>query len=252
MAHSSRRSRITPAAFDAAYDEFVRPGGFHELDNYYDISRDRYLLTLGYLADIDLPPNPKVLDVGGGQMAILAAKLLGVDATIGDISEEYRAPADKAGIGFAVCNLLDDDPPAFKGAFDLVVLAEVVEHLPMPPYLVLKKVRSWLKPGGALLVTTPNLFRLRNLARMVRGRDLFDRFMMPRDNVSLGHQTEYSAPHLGWHIREAGFTLERMEHDQLGATGFSLKARLARKLLAPLRLRKAWREELVAVGRNPA
>jgi hypothetical protein len=75
--------------------------------------------------------------------------------------------------------------------------------------------------------------------------------MLPRNGVSLGHQTEYSAKHLGWHIREAGFTLERMEHDQLGATGFSWKARTARKLLAPLRLRKAWREELVAIGRNP-
>jgi 2-polyprenyl-3-methyl-5-hydroxy-6-metoxy-1,4-benzoquinol methylase len=252
VAASSSRSRITDAAFDAAYGEFVRPGGFHELDSYYTISRDRYFLTLGYLAEIDLPEHAKVLDIGGGQMAILAAKLLGMDTTIGDISEDFRAPADKAGIGFAVCNLLDDDPPAFKGAFDAVVLAEVVEHLPMPPYLILQKVRSWLKPGGALLVTTPNLFRLRNLVRMIRGRDLFDTFMMPRNNVSLGHQTEYSAKHLGWHIREAGFTLERMEHDQLGATGFSVKARLARKLLAPLRLRKAWREGLVAVGRNPA
>lgn len=251
MPAAPRRSPIDPAAFDAVYDQFVRPGGFHERDGYYTISRDRYFLTLGYLADVGLPQPPKILDVGGGQMAILAAKLLGADATIGDISDDYRAPADKAGCAFAVCNLLEDDPPAFKGAFDMVVLAEVVEHLPMPPYLILQKVRSWIKPGGALLVTTPNLFRLRNLARMIRGRDLFDTFMLPRNDVSLGHQTEYSAKHLGWHIREAGFTLELMKHDQLGATGFSFRARLARKLLAPLQLREAWREELVAVGRNP-
>jgi SAM-dependent methyltransferase len=247
----SRRSKLTRSAFDAVYDTFVRPGGFHELDSYYEISRERYFLTLGYLADLDVPEPAKVLDVGGGQFAILASKLFGDDATIGDISEAYRKPADTAGVGFTVCNLLDDDPPSFKNAFDVIVLAEVVEHLPMPPYLILGKVRGWLKPGGALLLTTPNLFRLRNLARMVRGRDLFDTFMLPRNGVSLGHQTEYSAAHLGWHVREAGFTLERMEHDQLGATGFSWKARAARKLLAPLRLRKAWREHLVAVGRNP-
>jgi SAM-dependent methyltransferase len=249
---ASRRSRLTRPAFDAAYDQFVRPGGFHELDSYYAISRERYFLTLGYLADLHLPSPAKVLDVGGGQFAILASKLFGDKATIGDIGDAYRAPADAAGVDFTVCNLLDDDPPAFHAAFDLVVLAEVVEHLPVPPYLILGKIRSWLKPGGALLITTPNLFRPRNVVRMLRGRDPFDKFMMPRGGVSLGHQTEYSAEHLGWHIREAGFTLERMEYDQLGQTGFSRAARVARTLLAPLRLRKAWREELVAIGRNPA
>jgi len=134
----------------------------------------------------------------------------------------------------------------------VIVLAEVVEHLPVPPYVILSKVRTWLKPGGLLLLTTPNLFRLRNLVRMALGRDPFDIFRMPRDDVSLGHQTEYSARHLAWHIREAGFTLERLEHDQLGQTGFSWKARVARKLVSPLQLRKAWREELVAIARNPA
>lgn len=247
----SRRSKLTRSAFDAAYDRLVRPGGFHELNSYYDTSRERYFRTLGYLADLDLPDPAKVLDVGGGQFAILASALFGDDATVGDIGDDYRAPADEAGVKFTVCNLLEDDPPSFKGAFDLVILAEVVEHLPVPPYLVLSKVRGWLKPGGMLLLTTPNLFRPRNVVRMMLGRDPFDTFMLPRDGVSLGHQTEYSARHLGWHVREAGFTLERMEHDQLGATGFSWKARLARRLLAPLGWRKAWREELVAVGRNP-
>jgi len=249
---ASRRGKLTRSAFNQVYDQFVRPGGFHELNSYYERSRERYFLTLRYLADLDLPEPAKLLDVGGGQFAILASKLFGDEGTVGDIGDAYRAPADAAGVDFTVCNLLDDDPPSFRGAFDAIVLAEVVEHLPVPPYLILSKVRTWLKAGGLLLLTTPNLFRLRNLARMALGRDPFDNFMMPRDEVSLGHQTEYSAPHLAWHIREAGFTLERLEHDQLGQAGFSWKARVARKLVAPLQLRRAWREELVAVARNPA
>jgi SAM-dependent methyltransferase len=248
---TARQSKLSRSAFNTAYDEFVRPGGFHELDSYYKLSRERYYLTLGYLADLDLPEPAKLLDVGGGQFAILASKLFGDHATVGDIGDAFRAPADAAGVTFTVCNLLDDDPPSFKAAFDVIVLAEVIEHLPVPPYLILRKIRSWLKPGGALLLTTPNLFRLRNIVRMIRGRDPFDTFMLPREGVSLGHQTEYSAQHLGWHIREAGFTLERMEHDQLGQAGFSWKARIARKLLSPLQARKAWREELVAIARNP-
>ena len=248
---ASRRRKLTRSAFNQAYDQFVRPGGFHELNSYYERSRERYFLTLRYLAELDLPEPAKLLDVGGGQFAILASKLFGDEGTVGDIGDAYRAPADAAGVNFIVCNLLDDDPSSFRGAFDLIVLAEVVEHLPVPPYLILAKVRTWLRPGGLLLLTTPNLFRLRNLARMALGRDPFDNFMMPRDEVSLGHQTEYSARHLAWHIKEAGFSLERLEHDQLGQAGFSWKARVARKLVAPLQLRKAWREELVAIARNP-
>ncbi|WP_341632045.1 class I SAM-dependent methyltransferase [Sphingomonas agri] len=249
--NATRRSKLTRPAFDAAYDTFVRPGGFHELDSYYSISRERYFLTLGYLVELNLPEGAKLLDVGGGQFAILSSKLFGYQATVGDIGDDFRTPADSADVSFVVCNLLHDDPAAFRGQFDVVVLAEVIEHLPVPPYVVLSKVRSWLKPGGALLLTTPNLFRLRNIVRMIRGRDPFDTFMLPRDGISLGHQTEYSAEHLAWHIREAGFLLDEIAHDQLGHTGFSWKARAARKLLAPLRLRKIWREELVAVARNP-
>ena len=77
-----RRSRLTRAAFNAIYDRFVRPGGFHELNSYYAVSRERYFLTLSYLADLDLPQPAKLLDVGGGQFAILASKLFGDDASL--------------------------------------------------------------------------------------------------------------------------------------------------------------------------
>jgi len=36
-----RRSKLTRAAFNAVYDTFVRPGGFHELNSYYSVSRER-------------------------------------------------------------------------------------------------------------------------------------------------------------------------------------------------------------------
>lgn len=249
---TARRAELTRAAFDAAYERFVRTAGFFEPGGYYDLSRERYWLTLGYLADIRLPRPAAILEIGGGQMAILAEKLFGDDGTVGDISESYRAPVDAAGVRWEKINLMEDDPASCQGRFDAIVLAEVIEHLPIPPYVILGKLRRWLKPDGVVLLTTPNLFRLRNLARMAMGRDPFDRFILPRPDIGLGHQTEYSAKHLGWQIREAGFALETMAHDQLGVAGFSVKARVARRLLAPLRLRKAWREELVAVGRNPA
>lgn len=252
MASTTQARQLDRARFDSVYDEFILNAGFFEPGDYYELSRERYWKTLGYLARARVPSPAKVLEIGGGQVAILAAKLFGDEATVADISDTYNAPVLGAGVGFEKCNLMEDDPPQFAGRFDVVVLAEVVEHLPIPPYVILSKVRKWLTPDGIVLITTPNLFRLRNLARMVLGRDLFDQFILPRPDVGLGHQTEYSAVHLDWQLREAGFAVECMEHDQLGQIGHSTKARLARRLLMPLLARKKWREELVAIGRNQA
>ncbi|MDO8944621.1 MAG: hypothetical protein Q7U75_15670, partial [Desulfobacterales bacterium] len=76
-----------------------------------------------------------------------------------------------------------------------------------------------------------------------------DRFMLPQPGQGLGHQLEYSANHLSWQIERAGMSRIFIEHDELGRVGHSPGARLARRLLAPLRLRPIWRDGLVAAAR---
>ena len=63
---------------------------------------------------------------------------------------------------------------------------------------------------------------------------------------------EYSGGHFGWQVRKARFDVQAIRRDQLRAVGHSLKARIARILLAPLSLRDAWKDELVVVDRLPA
>lgn len=131
-----------------------------------------------------------MLEVGGGQLAILADKLLGHTAVVGDVSTEYGEAVSEAAIEHVVCNLMDDDPAIFQNRFDVVALLEVIEHIPLLSYIIISKIAKWLKPGGYLLITTPNLFRLRNLVRMVMGRDLFDQLTYPQPGQGLGHQVE--------------------------------------------------------------
>jgi len=237
--------------FDTIYDEYVLDGGFFEEGDYYERARERYWHTLLYYAALDLPHPVDVLEVGGGQLAILSNKIFGDRATVGDVSSEYSQSITSAGLPLVVCNLLKDDPPEFKGRFHMVGLFEVIEHIPQPGYVVLSKVATWLRPGGFILLTTPNLFRLRNLARMVACRDLFDHFLYPEPGQGLGHQLEYSADHLRWQIERAGLEAVTIAHDQLGQSGHSKFARAARRLTAPLRLRDKWKEGLVAVARRP-
>jgi SAM-dependent methyltransferase len=246
------KNKTSRFEFDVTYDKYILNSDFLEYDGYYLIEKNRYWHTFRHYCEIDLPDNAEILEIGGGQLAILANKILHHKAVVGDVSAAYDKSVSGADIEHVVCDLIDDDPSDFQGRFDIIALLEVIEHIPVPGYITLSKAGKWLKPGGHILITTPNLFRLRNLVRMFMGRDFLDYFTYPQPGQGLGHQLEYSAEHLRWQIERAGLEVVTIVHDQLGQTGHSTLARAARFLTAPLRARHKWREELVAIARLPA
>jgi SAM-dependent methyltransferase len=112
--------------------------------------------------------------------------------------------------------------------FGIVVLVEVIEHLPVPPDVLFKRIQRFLKLGGLIFSTTPNLFRIRNLIRIVLDIEFLDRFVLPEGGQNLGHKLGYSAGHLKWQIERSGMTVVLLDHDELGRVGHSRKASLAR------------------------
>lgn len=237
--------------FDRIYNEHVIGSPFLEVPEYYEIARERYWRSLQILCEIGIDPSLKVVEFGGGQMCLLLKYMFDMDVTVADISEDYRGPIDAAGLQFVVGNVMVDPPVAAGRTFDLVIMLEVIEHIPEPPLATFRRLAKILSPGGRIYLTTPNLFRLRNIARMIRGKDFLDYFMPPMKDVGLGHQMEYSLEHMRWQIEQADLEVQHISHDQLGVSGHSAKARLARKLLSPL-TRGRWQEELVAMARLPA
>ena len=65
------------------------------------------------------------------------------------------------------------DWPAVEPA-DLVVLAEVIEHLNVSPKQTFRCCASWLTRGGYLIVQTPNAVSLSRRLWMLLGRQPFD------------------------------------------------------------------------------
>jgi SAM-dependent methyltransferase len=238
------------AQFDSIYDSCVVGGGFFENDDYYRHDKERYWHSLHFLCRLDIPMPARILEIGGGQLALLCKTLFGDHCTVADISERFAAPLIKADINHVTFNLMEPELGQLVGEFDVIVLLEVIEHLPIPAYVAIERIKPLLKPDGYLLLTTPNLFRLRNLIRMLLGVEFLDRFTLPQPGQGLGHQLEYSADHLRWQLERAGMDVTMLVHDSLGRKGHSAKARLARKLLAPLELRPIWRDGLVAAARK--
>jgi SAM-dependent methyltransferase len=58
---------------------------------------------------------------------------------------------------------------SWETPFDVVVCADVLEHLPHPEEL-LARVRTWLRPGGTLLVSVPNVANLTVRLALLTGR----------------------------------------------------------------------------------
>jgi SAM-dependent methyltransferase len=240
------------AAFDEAYARLILGGNFFELDAYYRGNRSRYRRTFELLSSLPLPSPARLLEVGGGQMALLSRCLYGDQCTVGDVNEAFNSTLLEQGIQFLKCDLLRDDLP-FDEELDVVVLLEVVEHMPVPLHEILEKVARWIKPGGYLFCTTPNLYRLRNVVRLALGLRVFDFFFIPEESKSIGHPFEYYDAHLRFHIERAGFDVESIELKQLHGfeSGATTLAQVGRFLSTPLLANPIWRDSLVAVAKKP-
>ena len=129
----------------------------------------------------------------GAKMALLAHHLWGDDPFVVDIDPSGFERLTELGVTAVTADLARDELP-YLAAFDAVFLCEVIEHLPIPGHVALARLRRTLRSDGVLLCTTPNLYRLRNLAYLAMGRPLFDHFDLPGSG-GCGHVLEYSAEH---------------------------------------------------------
>jgi SAM-dependent methyltransferase len=95
-----------------------------------------------------------------------------------------------------------------KGGFDLVLFCEIIEHLLPSPFDIVRDLAECLKPGGRLLVTTPNFFSFDRVIKMMH-RHHPSILLKPGDSFSFGahHVREYSMDELIEVVRATGLKL---------------------------------------------
>ncbi|HKR98520.1 MAG TPA: methyltransferase domain-containing protein [Candidatus Dormibacteraeota bacterium] len=92
--------------------------------------------------------------------------------------------------------------PDLEESYDVVVLAEVIEHLHVPAQLTMSYCATLLRPSGTLIVQTPNAVALHKRVRMLLGASPFEPLRLSRDNP--GHFHEYTLTELDEAARPAG------------------------------------------------
>lgn len=237
------------AAFDREYADMTRDVRWQEIPEYYPRYRTRYKTILRRFAH-ETPAMPvDVLDIGGGQLSYLAMVLWGDRATVADLDTTCFSQLRSRGIDTFEWDLARDDPPTGR-TFDAIFFSEVIEHLPVPGHVALERLRGLLRPGGLLICSTPNLYRLRNAVYLLRGRAMFDRFALPGE-CGGGHVLEYSAEHLDWQFQRAGFCDYSVELDNFTHIPQAPVDRVLALVGTPLRRIPRYRENVLVLAKAP-
>jgi 2-polyprenyl-3-methyl-5-hydroxy-6-metoxy-1,4-benzoquinol methylase len=234
--------------FKALFKTLVIGGQFHEVPAYYARYKSRYRDLLMRYAAVAPTEAQDVLDVGGGQLALMCQALWGDRAHAADIAGPNLNYLKAKGVSTTTWNLCSGAEP-FHRRFDVVFFTEVIEHLPVPGHVVLARLKRALKSKGTLFCTTPNLYRIRNLVFMLLGKRIFDHFQMPTDQ-GLGHVLEYSLEHLTWQARTAGFEKLSIELVQVHHLPNNLLFRLLYIVGSPVFFIPLYRDTLVLVAQN--
>ena len=110
----------------------------------------------------------------------------------------------------------EKDPfPYPDGHFATVLCCELIEHLTEDPMHLMSEINRIVKPGGHLVLTTPNIGSLRGIAAILEGYHpgVFTAYIRPRADgeVEARHNREYAPKEIERLLLNSGFTVTLLE-----------------------------------------
>lgn len=173
----------------------------------------------------------RVLDIGSGEGA-LAAHLAAVGNEVIAVERDARLASAATKRGVHVVNRdIEHDDLEDLGLFDVIVCADVLEHL-VEPELALFKIKRRLAPGGSLVCSIPNVAFYPVRFKLLLGRFRYiDGGIM--DRTHLHFYTRATAKEF---IEGAGFKVTREEISLFLPLGFRPLTIFVNRLLEGKRL----------------
>jgi 2-polyprenyl-3-methyl-5-hydroxy-6-metoxy-1,4-benzoquinol methylase len=164
----------------------------------------------------------RILDVGSyfGNFAMTFARA-GYHVEALDAYRAYRPAFDRvcARLSEYGVHILDFEEVGYRldglaeATYDVVLCMSVVEHVPHTPRAFLEGIDRILRPGGLLVLETPNLAYLYNRQKLARGESVMapiaDQYYT--DEVYEGHHREYTVDEVVWLCGQIGHELRSVE-----------------------------------------
>jgi glycosyltransferase involved in cell wall biosynthesis/SAM-dependent methyltransferase len=132
---------------------------------------------------------------------------------------DHREAVSAEGERFACdIDLFDAEKDRFPypdAHFQTVLCCELIEHLFEDPMHMMSEINRVLKPGGHLVLTTPNVAALRGIAAILQGYHpgFFHAYIKPSDSgfVDARHNREYTPREVHKLLEASGFEVARLE-----------------------------------------
>jgi len=127
--------------------------------------------------------------------------------------EAYEKAYREYNCRFVAADICKEPLPFADGQFSVVTFSEVLEHLPVEQVgFVFSELARVIRPGGILIVSSPNQASLENRIKLLKGKSILD---MPNPIDSLGgvfgHIRLYTPSEIESTLSTMGLRLERSE-----------------------------------------
>lgn len=142
--------------------------------------------------------------------------IIGIDIEL----ERFKQFISEQGLHVMKCDVESESLPFNNNEFKFVIFNEIFEHLRFNPIATLKEINRILKPDGVLILSTPNLYSIRNIINFLLGRGFDDPYQEFEKLYTLGHMghiREYSVSQVKTFLRNTGFDSYEIIHKSYGS-----------------------------------